>query len=118
EIDEAKLKSALSTNYDGVAALFVMNDQGGAAGAPGVAGRLAEVIQRLRDPVNGVIKSRMRGLDQQIAGQDRQIEAGEQRLESRREGLKQQWSRTQARLGQLASQEQFLQQRFGGTEQQ
>jgi flagellar hook-associated protein 2 len=108
QVDQGKLKQALETDYNAVADLFVEGENG-----KGIASRMADAIQSLKDPVHGVVKSRLSGMDRRIREQDKQIETAERRVTSRREAVVAQVGRMNLRMNQMNGQQQFLTQRFG-----
>ncbi len=107
-LDKAKVESALAEDYEGVANLFVRTNAG-----DGVAQRLADKLKAFRDPVDGVIKTRMRGLERILKNQDQDIERKERMLEQKEETLRQRFTALQGQLAASQSQGQFLAQRFG-----
>jgi len=108
-VDSSKVKSALAEDYEGVANLFIDS-----VDSQGVAGRLGERLRSIRDPGNGVIRSRMRGLDQIIDGQDRDIERKQRMAEQREQTIRRRFSALEGRLSDLQGQGMQLQQRLGG----
>jgi len=111
KVDNRKLKAALTTDYDGVAKLFVASESG-----LGVAARLAETIRHLKDPVSGALASRVRGLNELILQQNQSIENQTRRLNERQEQLKRQFGAMQSRLAGLHAQGNVLAARFGSGE--
>ncbi len=108
-IDETKVKQALAEDYDSVTALFVKSERGS-----GVADRLATALKTIQDPQNGVLKSRVRGLDRIIQNQDRDIENRERVMEQKEESIRRRFTSLEGQLSGLKQQGQFLSSRFGG----
>jgi len=106
-IDDKKLKESMTKDFAGVANLFVVNENGS-----GVAGTMAEVIKNLQDPVNGVLKTRLSGLDTKIRSQNHSIEVSQQRAEDRKAALTNQMNKANQRVAQISGQQQFLNQRL------
>ena len=67
-MDEAKVRGALTEDYEAVAQLFIRTKFG-----DGLGERIAEKLKSYRDPSQGVVRSRLRGLDQIIESQDKDI---------------------------------------------
>jgi flagellar hook-associated protein 2 len=109
QFDETKVRAALTEDYDSVAKLFIRSE-----GSTGVAERLAESLKTLRDPGAGVLRSRVRGLDQMIKNQDKDIERRERQLQQKEETIRRQFSSLENNLADLSAQGNFLKQRFGG----
>jgi flagellar hook-associated protein 2 len=107
-LDEAKVRGALAEDYDSVAALFIRGRE-----AEGIASRMGQKINQLKDPQGGVLKSRMRSLDRIIKNQDKVIEQREMRAQQREEAIKRRFSALEGQLSGLKSQGDFLSQRFG-----
>lgn len=110
EVDEQKLKSALATDYEGVANLFASSEKG-----EGVAERLSKAVKAFQDPTHGAVATRMKGLDREIKNQDQAIERQESRLADRETQLKRQFSALESRVASLNSQGDFLQAKLGGS---
>jgi len=108
-MDEPKVTQALTEDYDSVARLFIRS-----AESAGVAERMAQELKGFRDPNFGAIKSRLRGLDNIIKGQDQEIERRERMAGSREESIRRRFSALDSKLSGLNAQRDFLAQRFGG----
>lgn len=108
-MDDAKVRSALADDYDAVAQLFIQSRNGA-----GVGERIAAKLKAFRDPESGVIKARLRGLDQVIANQDKEITRREGQLENKEEQIKRRFAALDSQLSGLQAQGQFLNQKFGG----
>lgn len=108
-LDESKVRSALAEDYDSVANLFVRS-----ATTTGVGERLAATLKGFRDPVSGIMKSRLRGLDSVIENQDKQIERKERTMQQREEAIRRRFTALESNLAEMQSQGNFLKQKFGG----
>ena len=109
QMDEAKVRAALSEDYDGVAQLFIRSKAGNGLGE-----RMAQKIKAFRDPQSGVLKARLRGMDSIIKSQDKDIARRERQLQEREESIKRRFVALDSRMNSLKSQGNFLSQRFGG----
>jgi len=109
DIDETKVRAALTDDYDSVAQLFIRSPNG-----DGVGERMAGAIKAFRDPQSGVLKTRVRGFDSIIKSQDKDIERRERQLGEREESIKRRFSALDSRMNSLKAQGNFLSQRFGG----
>lgn len=107
-MDEAKVRGALTEDYDSVANLFIRGKV-----TIGVGERMAEVLKGLRDPTNGIVKSRLRGLDRIIKNQDQIIERKERTMEQREQNIRRRFTALESQLSGLKAQGDFLSQRFG-----
>lgn len=108
EVDDNKLKAALSEDYEGVSALFADKE----GGQKGVASRMADALKGLRDPVSGPVSSRLKSLDRMISEQDKSIEQQTTRAAEREEALQRKFSALNSRLSGLEGQGEFMQARF------
>mgnify|MGYP003489544070 CR=1 FL=1 len=106
---DAKVKQALSEDYDSVANLFVRGRN-----TEGIAGRLAEKLKTFRDPENGVIRSRLRGLERIIKNADQDIEKKTMMADKKEEDVRRRFTALEGQLAQLQSQGNFLAQKMGG----
>ncbi|MBM4252219.1 MAG: hypothetical protein FJ146_09630 [Deltaproteobacteria bacterium] len=111
-MDEAKVRAALTDNYDSVANLFIRSKFG-----EGVAERLAQKIKEIRDPSSGALRSKMRSLDTIIQTQDKDIANKERQLGEKEEAIKRRFSSLEGQMNNLQSQGQFLAQKLGGGQQ-
>jgi flagellar hook-associated protein 2 len=109
QMDEAKVRAALTEDYESVAQLFTQSRSG-----TGVAAKMAEAIKMVRDPGSGALRSRIRGLDTVIQSQDRAIERRERQLGQREETIRRRFSNLESQMAGLQQQGQFLAARFGG----
>ncbi len=108
-MDETKVRNALTDDYDAVAQLFIRTKFG-----DGLGERISEKLKGYRDPGQGVIRSRIRGLDSIIEGQDKNIATKERQLGEKEESIKRRFAALDSQLSNLNAQSSFLKQRFGG----
>ena len=108
-MDEAKVRQALAEDYDSVATLFVRSK-----GLVGAADRLASAIKGLKDPERGVLKAKVRGLDEIIKNSDRDIKRKERTAEQKEESIRRRFSSLEGQLSDLKSQGDFLASKFAG----
>ncbi len=109
QMDESKVRNALTDDYDAVAQLFIRTKFG-----DGLGERISEKLKSYRDPGQGVIRSRIRGLDAIIEGQDKNIVTKERQLGEKEESIKRRFAALDGQLSNLNAQSSFLKQRFGG----
>ena len=109
KMDDTKVRQALTDDYESAAKLFIRSEAGA-----GLSGRLAESVKNFRDPKFGVLKSKVRALDNIIKTSDKEIENKERMLTQRAESIKRRFSNLEGTLSGLKAQETFLKQRFGG----
>ena len=109
EINETKVKEALTEDYDSVAQLFVRTKS-----SLGVAESLAQKLRTFRDPGFGAVKSKMRALDRIIEGHDKEIERRERQLETKEASIRRRFTALESTLANLKGQSDFLKSRFGG----
>ncbi len=109
DIDETKVKKALTEEYDSVANLFVRTDK-----TVGVAAALADRIKGLRDNQNGLLKSRAKSLETIIKGQDDLIARKEADFARKEETIKRRFTALESNLSGLKAQGDFVAQKFGG----
>lgn len=112
QMDESKVKQALAEDYESVARLFIRANDG----TPGVADRISQALKGLKDPQAGVLKSRLRGLENIIKNQDQDIERRERTMEQRQESVRQRFINLGNKMAGLQSQGAFLAQRLGGAQ--
>jgi flagellar hook-associated protein 2 len=108
QIDEAKLKDALTTNYVGVANLFATGEHG-----PGLAARMSDAIKGLQDRTSGAVATRLKGMDQRIKAQDKDIAHKEERMEQRKAQLQRTFANLDSKIAGMKSQGQMLSARIG-----
>lgn len=108
-MDDAKVRAALTEDYDGVAQLFIQGRNG-----DGIGGRISAKIATFRDPAVGVVRSRLRGLTNVIENQDKDIVRRERQLEDKEASIKRRFASLEGRMGDLQAQGNFLSARFGG----
>ena len=106
-MDEAKVKKSLTDDYDSVARLFIRSSNN-----VGVAEVMSQKLKNFRDPVTGLIKTRIKGLETMIGNQDQEIERRERQLESSQATLKRRFDSLEGTLAELKSQGDFLKARF------
>ncbi len=107
KVDEAKLKDALTKNYDGVSAIFANVE-----GQPGLAQKLSDSVKQLRDSQTGAIATRIKGLDNRIKTQDQEIARKEERIQQKRAQLERTFAALDTKMAGLESTGQFLNARF------
>ncbi|MFW7379368.1 MAG: flagellar filament capping protein FliD [Oligoflexus sp.] len=111
DYNDSKVKQSLSEDYISVANLFIRSQE-----SLGVAARLADNIQALRDPTNGVLRTRMRTMERILQNQDEEIEKRERTLVEREESIRRRFSSLEGQLAGLKAQGDFLAQRMGGSQ--
>lgn len=102
-IDNTKVEKALSEDYEGVANLFIISENG-----TGVAGRLANSLKELRDPGAGVVKTRLKGYDRIIDTQNKDIARQERLLQQKEETIRRRFTNLGNKLSDLHAQGDFL----------
>jgi flagellar hook-associated protein 2 len=112
QMDESKVRTALSEDYEGVAQLFIRTTAG-----DGLGERISERLKTFRDPAAGVVKSRIRGIEKVIENQDRDIVRRERNLEDKEVAIKRRFAALEGQLNDLNAQGNFLSARFGGGQQ-
>ncbi len=110
KLDENKLKTALSTNYEDVAKLFAKTEAG-----DGIAERLSQTVKALQDPQHGVIKTKTKALDKIIQDQDKTIERQAERLEQKETNMRRSFNALEAKMAAASMQQDALAARFGGS---
>jgi flagellar hook-associated protein 2 len=110
QLDEAKLKEALTSNYEGIANLFAT----GASG-PGLAARMSDAIKGLQDRASGAVATRVKGLEQRLKSQDQEISRKEERMTERRAQLQRTFANLDSKMAGMQSQGQILSTRLGPT---
>ena len=108
QIDDAKLREALTTNYEGVANLFATGEHG-----PGLAARMSDAIKGLQDRTSGAVPTRLKGMDQRIKAQDKDIAHKEERMEQRKIQLQRTYANLDSKMAGMKSQGQMLSARIG-----
>ncbi len=111
KMDDTKVRQALTDDYESAAKLFIRSEAGA-----GLSGRLAQSVKNFRDPKFGVLKSKVRALDSIIKTSDQEIENKERLLTQKAESIKRRFSNLEGTLSGLKAQENFLKQRFGGSQ--
>lgn len=107
-MDDAKVKAALTEDYEGVARLFVRGRD-----SQGLADAMAEKLKQLRDPSSGAVKSRLRALENIIKSQDTEIAKREQLAESKGEAIRRRFASLDSQIANLQSQGGILAARLG-----
>lgn len=107
-LDESKVRGSLAEDYSSVAGLFIRTRD-----TTGVGERMAQKIRGLRDPVGGVLKSRLRGMDKIIKNQDELIERKERNMEDKVDSIRRRFTALEGRLSGLKAQGDFLKSKFG-----
>ena len=108
-MQDAKVREALTEDYDSVAELFIRTRD-----SVGVAESLSRRVRNFRDPGFGAVKSRIRALDRVIDSQDKEIARRERQLESREAAIRRKFTALEGTLANLKGQSDFLKARFGG----
>lgn len=109
KLDEAKVRAALTEDYDAVAQLFIRSKYG-----DGVGERIADRIKAFRDPAAGMVKRRIKGLEDVITNQDKDIERRERLLDEKQENIKRRFAALEGQMSGLKAQGDFLSARLGG----
>ncbi len=99
KLDEAKVKAALTEDYEGVAKLFIRGKE-----AAGLADNMAQKLKQFRDPASGAIKSKSRSLENVIKAQDADIERRERTMVMKEEGIRRKFSALEGQIANLQSQ--------------
>ncbi|MBI3806640.1 MAG: flagellar filament capping protein FliD [Nitrospirae bacterium] len=102
-LEDAKLDSALSTNYNAVKSLFINQTT-----VAGVAQRVNQAIDAIDDVVSGSLTGRKNSLTRQISSLTDQISRKETALSAYEERLKIQYAKLDSLLRQLQGQSNFL----------
>lgn len=111
-IDSAKLADALKSDFDGVVDLFTHNGDtlGLADNQYGIAQQFNLALDRIThsytegSSLNGLIETRITGLNSSIKDIDKQIEAMESRMVLREESLKKKFAAMESLISSLSSQ--------------
>lgn len=109
KLDEAKVKQALTEDYQAVANLFIRGKE-----ASGLADAMAQKLKQFRDPASGVIKTRTRALDNIIKSQDSDIERRERDMVRKEEGIRRRFSALEGQIANMQAQGSALQLKPGG----
>lgn len=109
KLDEAKVKQALTEDYEGVARLFIRGRE-----AAGLADTMAAKLKQFRDPASGAIKARTRALDNIIKSQDEDIERRERTLTQKEEGIRRRFSALEGQIANLQTQGSMFQGKMAG----
>jgi len=103
EVNEDKLKKALSSNYDGVMKIFASSGEG-----PGLAEKLGDAVKSLQDRQSGVVSLRQKTLDDQIRRQDKEIERQQQMMEQKQQRLQKTFTDLGSKMQMMQSQQQAM----------
>jgi flagellar hook-associated protein 2 len=109
KMDEAKVKSSLTEDYEGVAQLFIRGN-----GSIGIAEAMAAKLKQLRDPQSGAVKSKIRALENVIKSQDKEIAKREMHAESKGESIRRRFAVLDGQIANMKSQGSVLSGRMGG----
>jgi len=109
KMDDAKVKQALTEDYDSVARLFIRSTTG-----DGIAHRLSEAVKAVRDPAGGVLKSRIRGIESIIKNQDKDIEKRERQFEQQEAMIRRKFQALEGQMANLQAQGSYLGAKLGG----
>ncbi len=107
-MDESKVKAALAEDYESVAKLFIKTPS-----TSGLADRMGANLKGLRDPTSGVLKSRIKGLDDVIKNQDENIKRRERTMQQREENIKRRFTALENQLSNINAQGNYLTARLG-----
>lgn len=99
KLDEAKVKAALSEDYEGVAKLFIRGKE-----AAGLAESMASKLKQIRDPTSGAIKSKTKALDNIIKAQDGDIERRERNMLQKEESIRRRFASLEGQIANLQQQ--------------
>ncbi len=91
-LDESELRDALSSDYTGVAALFLGDD------TPGILVNLSSVLDGITDPLAGPIQNATDGLNRNISALNDSIDSYQDRLDREREALTAQFNQADEAL--------------------
>lgn len=103
EVNDDKLKKALSSNYDGVMKVFASSTEG-----PGLAEKLGDAVKSLQDRQSGVVSLRQKTLDEQIRRQDQQIERQQHMMDEKQQRLQKTFSDLNSKMQMMQSQQQAM----------
>ena len=102
-MDKSKVEKALADDYEGVADLFIRSKTG-----DGIASKLANALQLLRDPGAGVVKTKLKGYDKIIESQNKDIARQERLLQQKEENIRRRFTSLGSKLSDLQAQGDFL----------
>lgn len=108
-MDEAKVRAALTDDYEGVANLFIRSKYG-----DGIGERLTDRIKAFRNSEGGIVRSRIKGLDRIVENQDKEIARRERLLDEKEQSIKRRFTALEGQMSGLKAQGDFLSARFGG----
>jgi flagellar hook-associated protein 2 len=106
-LDEAKLRSAVSSDLRGVARIFARDSE---ANPPttGIAARLAEALEAYVNPTSGLLHTKESSLNDRIRDMEDRIATMERRLDAYEESLRAQFTALERLMSQLQAQGNFL----------
>lgn len=107
-LDEKKFKEMLEKDPDKVMSLFNIDKTEGSAELKGVATIMNDKLRIWTSSANGLIQSRIKGYDADIAYVKDSIEGMENRLNMKEKQLKKQFTAMEVALGQLKNQQSWL----------
>jgi flagellar hook-associated protein 2 len=99
KLDEQKVRTALTEDYEGVSKLFIRGRE-----AAGLADSMATKLKQLRDPTSGAIKAKTKALENIIKSQDEDIERRERNLVGKEEGIRRRFSNLEGQISNLQAQ--------------
>ncbi|MEZ4743218.1 MAG: flagellar filament capping protein FliD [Bdellovibrionota bacterium] len=111
EVDENKVRQALTKNYNEVMELFSSTEAG-----EGVAKKLSNAVKGLTSYDGGIIKTHTSTLQHQITAQDQEIDRQTDRLEKTRARITKQFAALENTMSNLNGQSAFLTARFGNNQ--
>lgn len=104
KLDEAKVKQALTEDYQAVANLFIRGKE-----AAGLADAMSSKLKQFRDPASGAVKTRIRALDNIIKSQDDDIARRERDMGHKEEAIRRRFSALEGQIANLQAQGNALQ---------
>lgn len=107
KLDDAKLSSALSSNFDGVKNLFIATQNG-------VGKRIPETVDGFIRSVTGALTARQNGISGSIASIDKKIVREEQRIAAFEKNLTAQFTALEKLVSQFNGQSQYLSRQLTG----
>ena len=108
-MDEAKVRSALTDDYESVANLFIRSKYG-----DGIGERVTNRIKAFRSSDGGIVRGRIKGLDRIVENQDKEIARRERLLDEKEQSIKRRFTALEGQMAGLKAQGDFLSARFGG----
>lgn len=99
KLDDAKVKAALTEDYEAVAKLFIRGKE-----AAGLADAMATKLKQFRDPAGGAVKSKQKSLDNIIKSQDQDIERRERNMIQKEESIRRRFSSLEGQIANIQAQ--------------